>query len=153
VTRSAWLWPTIIVVSAAAAALVTFGDVPSPTRPVVALWFLFVCPGMAFVRLVRIGWGLGEWMLAVALSLAVDALVAGTMLYTGLWSPRWGLVVVIGICVVGAALQVALARSPRIEHPVGGNGAVPREAMDAVTDPGRGGEPAVAARSPAASRR
>ena len=109
--REDWLWPTIILVSAVGAGTLTFGGVDSPIRSVVALWFLFVCPGMAFVRLLRIGDALTELTLAVALSLALDALVAGTMLYAGAWSPRWGLGLLIGMSVVGVALQIAGARS------------------------------------------
>ena len=110
---SPWLWPATIVLSAAAAALVTFGADDSPLRPPIALWFLLVCPGMAFVRLLRVRDGLTEWALAIALSLALDAIVAIVMLYTGAWAPRWGLVILIGLSVAGAALQVvALRRAP-----------------------------------------
>jgi len=70
-----------------------------------AFWFLFLCPGMAFVRLLRVGESLTELTLALALSLAINAIVAITMLYTGTWSPKWGLGIVIGISMCGAALQ------------------------------------------------
>jgi hypothetical protein len=153
VTRSEWLWPTIIAASAAAAALVTFGDLPSPIRPVVALWFLLVCPGMAFVRLVRTEPGVAGWMLAVALSLAIDGLVAGAMVYTGLWSPRWGLVAVIVVSVVGAALQVVLARRARRDRAVDRDGPVPPEAIDVPTEAEPAVESTATTRSPIATRR
>lgn len=107
--RSLWLWPTIIFFSAVAVAAATFGNVSSPLRPLVTFWFLLVCPGMAFVRLLKLREGFAEWTLAVALSLALDALVAITLLYAGMWSPYWGLVLLIGITLVGVVIQVIVA--------------------------------------------
>ena len=104
--RSPWLWPLIILISATGAGLVTFVAIDSPVRPLIALWFLCACPGMAFVRLLRIGEGLVGFTLAIALSLALDAIVAGTMLYAGVWSPKWGLVVLIGMSMGGVAIQI-----------------------------------------------
>jgi len=48
--------------------------------------------------------------LAVAASLALDALVAGVMLYCGAWSPQRGLAILIGLSAAGAALQLVVPR-------------------------------------------
>ena len=109
-TRLLWLWHAIIVTSAIGVGLLTFGDIESPVRPLIALWFLCVCPGMAWVRVLHLKERLAEWTLAVALSLALDAMVAGTMLYAGAWSPKWGLVVLICISLAGIVLQIITAR-------------------------------------------
>lgn len=103
-------WPAIIVVSALGAAVLTLADIASPVRPVIALWFLCVCPGMAFVRLLRLEEGLTELTLAIALSLAMNVIVAVVTLYTGLWSPQWGLVVLIGLSLLGVVLQIVTLR-------------------------------------------
>ena len=109
-TRRTAGWPAVIIVSALAAGVLTITDSASPARPLIALWFLCVCPGMAFVRLLRLGEGLTEMTLAIALSLAMDVIVAGVLLYAGVWSPRWGLIVLIALSLVGAILQVTTSR-------------------------------------------
>lgn len=107
--RYPWFWPFILWLSALSIGVVTIGDLAFPLRPLLALWFLLVCPGMAFVRLLRIKEGFGVWTLAIALSLAIDAIVAGAMLYTGVWSPTLGLLILVGITLVGVGIQFLLA--------------------------------------------
>lgn len=108
-TNFPWLWPAIIFFSAVAVAVVTFGNVAPPLRPFIAFWFLLVCPGMTFIRLLELKEGFAEWTLAIALSLALDAIVAGSMLYAGMWSPNRGLIILIGISLVGVVLQIVSA--------------------------------------------
>jgi len=113
--RRDWAWPLTILASAAAAgAAMAFAAPGNPVRLVAGFWFLLVCPGMALVRLFGFEEPVAEWTLAVALSLALDTIVAGAMLYAGLWSPSITLLTLIGICVAGAVLQIAGAiRSER----------------------------------------
>jgi uncharacterized membrane protein len=105
------LWAAIIGVSALGVCLVTFGEIQSPLRPLIALWFLFVCPGMALVRLLRLRERLTEVTLAIALSLVMDAIVSVIMLYMGMWSPNSALVVLICISVGGVAFQIVTTYS------------------------------------------
>ncbi len=86
--RLPWLWPAIIVLSTVATCLVTFVITDIAVRPFIVLWFLFVCPGMALVRFFRLEELVVEWILALALSFAIDAIVAGILLYAGRWSPN-----------------------------------------------------------------
>jgi hypothetical protein len=120
--RSSLLWPGIIAVSALAAGLVVFARLETPFRPWIVFWFLFVCPGMAFVRLLRLQDRVAEWTLAFALSIALDAIVAASLLYARAWSPDWGLVILIAISLGGAALQVvqAMVLTHRTGQPAGG---------------------------------
>jgi hypothetical protein len=108
-TRASWLWPMIITLSllAAIAAIVT--NAPQAVRAPAVLWFLVVCPGMAFVRLLQVRDAWAEWTLAIALSLAIDALVAIFILYVGLWSPTWILVVIATLTLAGVLFQFASA--------------------------------------------
>lgn len=106
-TRSAWLWPIVITLSALSAGLLVFADIQSPLRAPVIWWFLFVCPGMAFVRALRFEDRIAAWSLAIALSLTLDALVAGALLYAGRWSPPIGLAVLIGLSLIGVVLQLS----------------------------------------------
>ncbi|NPV68877.1 MAG: hypothetical protein HPY64_17245 [Anaerolineae bacterium] len=108
-TRATWLWPVIIIISAAAACLTVFVFPASPLRPALTLWFLLVCPGMAFVRLLDITPSYLEWMLGVALSLALDTLLSALMMYAHAWSWELALLLLAMLSVGGAALQVVLA--------------------------------------------
>ncbi len=101
-----WIWPVLIILSALGAGLMTFGDTVSTMRRALVLWFLFICPGMAFVRLLRLNDGIAQLTLAIALSLALDTIVAGSMLYAGVWSPKGILSIVIALSLLGAALQI-----------------------------------------------
>jgi hypothetical protein len=108
VRRFLWLWPAIIILSTVAAALVTFVITDTVVRPFIVLWFLFVCPGMALVRFFRLDDLVVEWILALALSFAVDAIVAGILLYSGRWSPAGTLEILMGIGLGGTVLQIGL---------------------------------------------
>jgi hypothetical protein len=106
-SRSDWLWPTIIILSAVAAGLVNFAFTGTALRPIVVFWFLFVCPGMVLVRFLRLNEPIVEWTLALALSFAIDAIVAGILLYAGRWSPSGILSILIGLSLCGAIVQLA----------------------------------------------
>jgi uncharacterized membrane protein len=108
------LWPVLSVLLAAGAAAVVFAEVDFPLRPVLVLAFLLVCPGMALVRHLRIGDGVTELTLAVALSFALIAIVPGAMLYAGAWSPRLALLVLIGITLTAALVDIARLRRERV---------------------------------------
>jgi hypothetical protein len=118
--RSSWLWPIIIVLSAGATSLVTFVIPGRPVRPIVVMWFLCICPGMALVRLLRLHEPVVEWTLAVAISFAIDALVAGIQLYAGRWSPTLILEIVIAVSLAGVIVQLVTMHSdalPAVETP------------------------------------
>ena len=99
------LWPAVIILSALAAGIVNFVLPAVEGRPIIVMWFLFVCPGMALVRFFRLNEAIAEWTLAVALSLSIDAFVAGIQLYAGHWSPPLTLGILIGFCVICATTQ------------------------------------------------
>lgn len=97
-------WAVILLASALAARIsMSFGA--GWLRSILVLWFLFVCPGMAAVRLIEVHHPLERWTLAVAFSLALDSLVALGQLYTHHWSPVTGLDVLVIICALGVLLQ------------------------------------------------
>jgi len=105
--RANWLWPTIIIFSALAASLVNFVFTGIAIRPIIVFWFLFICPGMTVIRFLRLKEPAVEWTLAIALSFAIDAIVAGIQLYAGKWSPTATLGILIGFCFIGSAIQLA----------------------------------------------
>lgn len=105
--RSSLLWPTIIILSALAAGLVNFGFTSTIIRPIVVFWFLFICPGMMVVRFLHLKEPVVEWTLAIALSFAIEAILAAIQLYSGRWSPVGTLTILIVFSYVGATIQLA----------------------------------------------
>ncbi len=104
-----WSWQVIIVLSALAAALFAFVFSDAPLRSIVVMWFLFICPGMMLVRFLRLNQPLVEWVLAFALSLAINAIVSGIFLYIGKWSPVVIICIIIDFSIVGAITQLAIS--------------------------------------------
>jgi hypothetical protein len=101
-----WFWPTIIILSTLAAGLVNFVLPDLAGRSIIVLWFLCVCPGMVLIRFFQLKEPVTEWTLSIALSLGIDAAVAGTQIYSGHWSPPITLAIIMGICIMGTLIQV-----------------------------------------------
>jgi hypothetical protein len=104
--NSAWWYPALIVLSVLAASLVMFVYPDVAVRPLLIMGFLCVCPGLTVVRFFRLNETLIEWMLVIALSIAIDAFIAGILLYAGRWSPEDILIVLLSFCLVGAILML-----------------------------------------------
>ena len=105
-----YLWPGGILLWMIATCLVTFVLPDTALRPVVVLSFLFVCPGMALSRLLRLENALIELLLGIALSITLDSIVACVLLYTGQWSPIFILEILIVLSLAGAVGQVLMER-------------------------------------------
>jgi hypothetical protein len=97
-------WPLVLIASTVAVGALTFGGMQSPVRPLVAVWFLAICPGMALVRLMHVPDRFMELTLAVALSIALSTIVSSIQVYAHLWSPGVGLGVLMGVTLLGLAL-------------------------------------------------
>ena len=104
-TRS--VWPLTITISVALMGLLLLADVDGPVRVVVALWFFLVCPGMAFAPLLPFRELEARLALGVVLSLACNTLVATVIVEIGGLSQTSAFVTLAGICLLGAALQLA----------------------------------------------
>ena len=102
---SVW-WPLTLLLSTIAVGLVTFVITDVVVRPVIVMWFLFVCPGMAVIRFIHLHEMVTEWALALALSLAIDTIVASIFLYASMWSPNAILGVLMVFCCCCAIGQV-----------------------------------------------
>ena len=116
-TRTLWfmwiVWPVTIIYSSIAAGLVTVVFPGTMLRPALIMWFLFICPGMAVARFFQFNETVMEWTLAIALSFAIDAFVAGILLYAGWWSPLRILGILIVLCNYGALMQLLFIH-PRV---------------------------------------
>ncbi len=120
---SNWLWPALLLVSALATWIAYTLLSDGIVRPFIVLWFFVICPGMALVRLLRLRNLLAEYTLAVATSLTLETLVASIQLYANHWSPTLTLNILVGVCIVGALLQLVVLRSTTkpLEQPAVGS--------------------------------
>lgn len=111
-TRGRALRPAIIGASAAALVIVMAVGGQSLLRTAVALWFLGVCPGLAFIGAIRLTDPWLEVALTLALSFAINVLVALVIAYGFGWSPSAALAVVVAVALAGAVLQLLLPAEP-----------------------------------------
>jgi hypothetical protein len=111
--RSPWVWYVIVIVSAAAVGLLVFNDSESPLRAGVVFWFMLVGPGMPWVATMKFYEWTTELTLGIALSLAIDLLVALLLVYAGAYSYQLGLLVLIGIAMAGVLYGALTLRVKR----------------------------------------
>ena len=95
-------WPTGLVATAGVVCALVIAGGESLPRTLIVLAFMLVCPGLSLLRLIEPMDTLMTATLAVALSLAVEMLLALGLAYAGLWSPAAALVVLV-VQVVAAA--------------------------------------------------
>lgn len=108
--RRTLAWPAALFLLTVAVSFLTFTGTLSPLRSAVALPFLFLCPGMAWIRLLHVRSELHELVLAIALSLSIDTIVATAFLYADLPSERLSLAVLVLITLGG------LSFDPSVRH-------------------------------------
>src|SRR3990172_12195404 len=131
-----WIWPTVLLFSTLAVSLAAFLDWQSPLRPLITLWFMAVCPGMALLRVFGLRLPVSGWTLAIAFSLALDTAVGIALLYSGRWSWQTGLVILVAITLICTLIEPFLKRSEGLQPVI------------VVTKvPARSGKPRAAAKS------
>ncbi|MCW3015614.1 MAG: hypothetical protein JWO02_2706 [Solirubrobacterales bacterium] len=105
--------PVLVLSSAIAlGAVIAVGSASTP-RTLLTCWFLLACPGLGLAPLVRLDDAVGTWTVAVALSVSIDIVVAGGLMYAGWWSPLTIFVVLAIIAGSGALIQLAMSREGR----------------------------------------
>jgi uncharacterized membrane protein len=98
-------WAAIALVLAVAAAGLVVAGATSVVRAPVVIAFVLLGPGVGLVPLLRLRDPTAELALAIALSLALDVLVALTMVYARVWSAEGALLILAGVALAGAAAQ------------------------------------------------
>lgn len=102
----AYFLPGLIILTSLLTGGLYLADEPSLVRSLTALAFLFFCPGMAFVPLLRLRNLDLALPVGLGLSLVLDTLVAAASLYLRAWHPDTVLYILIGAALCGAAVQV-----------------------------------------------
>jgi hypothetical protein len=122
------IWLPAVVAWALSAIVLVSGDDGSWVRHVSVLSFLAFVPGMMVVRLVdlRVEWA-SAISLAIAVSLALDGIVAGIGLYAGFWKPNIFVYVVAAFSLLFVSI-VLYARGSQWLRAWRRRGKAPREA-------------------------
>ncbi len=107
-------WPVLIILSAIVSAATMLTGIDSPLRVAFSFIFLLVGTGMAWVPLLKIQDGLIELVLGIALSIGLGVVAGQIMVYFHIWSPRWGLLALIGLSAVGMDAQLIQAYRRRL---------------------------------------
>ena len=105
-------WPILIILSSVFAGILVWSNSGGALRSILLFWFILICPGIAIIPLLHIKDFLSELVLVIVLSLGLSTIVAEFMVLARLWSPSAGLAALIGISLVGAALQIRTALKP-----------------------------------------
>jgi len=104
------LWALISLLSALAASLAMLLPLNVPWRPLITFWFLLFCPGMAIIPFFHFKDRLTKLVLALAFSIVLDTIVALLMVLAKIWSPFWGLTLIISLSVLAAFAQIWIGR-------------------------------------------
>ncbi len=103
------VWPGVVAASTVAMTVVVTLDLGPPIAPIIALWFVGVCPGLPYIRLLGLREPLTVVLLAIALSLSLQAVVSLALLRGSTWTPVRMLQFVIAITVLGVFLDAQRA--------------------------------------------
>lgn len=104
-----WFWPLTIVISSVSVVLLDVFNVDSPIRVAIAIWFMGICPGMAFIGLLKLKGILVNITFAIALSLALDMLVSEAIVYFKMWSPETGIISLAILSFAGIVMQILVS--------------------------------------------
>jgi hypothetical protein len=100
----------VAALAAAAGLALALSGANTPARGPLVLFFLAVAPAVAIGGLLRDLDPIARLIIAVTGAIALDYLVAETMLAAGAWSPAGGLVAVLVIVAACFAVQIPLVR-------------------------------------------
>ncbi len=106
------MYPAVLILSCIGALLVSMIPLFQGVRILVLLWFMLVCPGLAFVQLLNIDQPLIELSLSIALSLAIEMMLALIMLLLDRWQPQQALLALVGITTIGTLIQYYSVNKP-----------------------------------------
>jgi hypothetical protein len=95
-----------VAVATLAALVVLVPGVPTPLRAVAATAFFLVAPGLAWVHLLPVDGPVEQGAVAVALSLALDVLVAEALMFLGLPGPVPAAIVLAAVAAGGVAVRL-----------------------------------------------
>ena len=107
-------WPIFIIAATAGVGVSLLLDIGGVLQAAIGFPFLLICPGMAYIRLLKMKERFTELILAIALSMALGTIISTALVLADVWAPAAAVSALMVISLVGAALQIAHHRSDRI---------------------------------------
>ncbi|HZU12930.1 MAG TPA: hypothetical protein VFB58_08830 [Chloroflexota bacterium] len=98
--------PFLVALCAAAASLAVLAHLAGATREVLAFTFLLVCPGYALLGVWKQKHNLQRLVLAVAVSVTVEAIVSEVMVYARIWSLDGAMLLLAAMTIGAASLDI-----------------------------------------------
>ena len=106
-----WLRPGIVLASGTALVTVIATGIGAPWRPILALWFVLVCPGVSLVGVLGLRDRLVELGIVAPLSLTVVTLTSVALFYGGVWSADAEFGLLLGVCLTGLTWSYLRSRT------------------------------------------
>jgi uncharacterized membrane protein len=100
------IWPRLSAACCFATLILVLLHVQSPIRALLAAGFVLVCPGLSLVRLIGLEDQTEQIVLGLALSVGAATVVSLGMVYTHLWSPTLGLLMLAVVTLVANCLEL-----------------------------------------------
>lgn len=100
-----WL-PILIVVGAIVIGLIAFLQVDMPFRTGITMSYLLLAPGFAYTQFINTEHFMTKLTLSVVLSMTINTIVSESLVIIHLWSMELALIIVLGICILGAGIQM-----------------------------------------------
>lgn len=95
----------LVAASAWSAFLLTAADVGGPLRVGFVLWFLIVCPGLGFVRMLGLADRELQLALTIGASIAIDALATLPLVAADVYTPLRSLALITAVAITGTTLD------------------------------------------------
>jgi hypothetical protein len=103
-------WPIVACVSGALLGLFVLAGVTGPVRLLLTLWFLTIGTGMSIVPALDIPAPRVELLIGVAMSIAIDTLIATALAAVGDLTLGSAIITLMTVCLLGTAVSVARER-------------------------------------------
>jgi hypothetical protein len=95
----------LILIATIVALIFSFSGVESTLRQVAVFGFLLLAPGMAYVRLLKLGNPITELTFSVLLSLTLNTIVSEVLVLIQIWNPMLGMAIIAAFTLFGLALE------------------------------------------------
>jgi hypothetical protein len=102
--------PFLLMLSSLVLVTLVFTGTQGSLRVLTGFFFLAICPGLAIVKPLKLNDRVMEWVLIPSVSLATCTLSAALLLYSGIWSPKLLLAILVSFCLASGVYQTMTAQ-------------------------------------------
>jgi hypothetical protein len=107
--RRSIAWAAATLGPGALLAVLVLADDHSSLRGLLALWFMLLGPGMAYVPLIGLENRVTELVMATAVSISANMILSLALAYLDIWSAERALAFLMAVCTAGFGIQIVKA--------------------------------------------